>query len=589
MTDLLLVLQVAIALSFGGLAARSAASWIRETDRRHGYLAIALGSLALLILIAPLLGGGAGGAVPQSITDVAIVLFLFSGYALLMFRDTFLPFARATHWAIIAALAVVAAFAIAVQLPADPMRSHTELQTVALVAVVVAWTLCILEPTIRFWLAARERRAVEAARLRALSAGYAGILLVVIMGTVGAGLGPVWTFLTDLIALAVVPILYVSFAPPVWLRRVWRQPEEDEFRSALHDLLVHSPDRETLARRALAWAQRLVGGESAFVIDSDRSILATQGLAPEQAAAIAESHDIVSAAGQGHQPWRREHMLVVPLDLERGRGAIVITSGRLTPVFGDDELSRLLQYAGSVTAGLDRVTLSSRIQALEKAKSDFLNIASHELRGPMTIIKGYLTMLEGGALGDLPAKAESVLPLLISKSDEITWMLEQMVEASRLEEGRLELNKRPADVVEITDTAIEGVKLLLRGHDLKLDEPAEPLEADIDPDRFQMVVRNLLTNAAKYSPSGTDIVVRIARSDRMATVSVIDQGVGISLEDQAGLFTRFNRVKTTQHVQGTGLGLWLSREIARMHDGDLTVQSIAGRGSTFVLAVPLKQ
>jgi signal transduction histidine kinase len=267
----------------------------------------------------------------------------------------------------------------------------------------------------------------------------------------------------------------------------------------------------------------------------------------------------------------------------------VITSGRLTPVFGDDELSRLLQYAGSVTAGLDRVTLSSRIQALEKAKSDFLNIASHELRGPMTIIKGYLTMLEGGALGDLPAKAESVLPLLISKSDEITWMLEQMVEASRLEEGRLELNKRPADVVEITDTAIEGVKLLMRGHDLKLDEPAEPLEADIDPDRFQMVVRNLLTNAAKYSPSGTDIVVRIARSDRMATVSVIDQGVGISLEDQAGLFTRFNRVKTTQHVQGTGLGLWLSREIARMHDGDLTVQSIAGRGSTFVLAVPLKQ
>jgi signal transduction histidine kinase len=103
------------------------------------------------------------------------------------------------------------------------------------------------------------------------------------------------------------------------------------------------------------------------------------------------------------------------------------------------------------------------------------------------------------------------------------------------------------------------------------------------------VVRNLLSNAAKYSPSGSDIIVRIGRDDGMATVSVIDQGVGISLEDQAALFTRFSRVKTTQHVQGTGLGLWLSREIARMHDGDLTVQSIAGRGSTFVLAVPLTQ
>jgi len=587
MTELLLVLQLAIALSFGALAVRSAVSWIRETDRRHGFLALAMGSLALLILIAPLLGGG--GAEAQAMTDVVLVLFLFSGYALLMFRDSFLPFARHTRWALTAALALIAPFGIAVQLPSDPQGSHSALQSVALAAVLIAWALCIIEPTIRFSLAARERRAVEAARLRALSAGYAGILLVVIIGTLAAGLGAAWTLLTDVIALAVVPILYASFAPPTWLRRVWRQPEEDQFRSALHDLLVHSPDRQTLAQRAVVWAQRLVGGESAFVIDSDRSILATEGVAAERAAEIAQRHDFLSPSGREDEPWRNEHMLVVPLDLQKGRGAMVIISGRLTPVFGDDEMSRLVQYASSVTAGLDRVTLNSRIHALEKAKSDFLNIASHELRGPMTIIKGYLTMLDAGALGELSPRASSVLPLLVSKSDEITWMLEQMVETSRLEEGRLELNQQRGDVVEITDMAIEGVKFLLRGHDLKLDEPPEPLEADIDPDRFQMVVRNLLSNAAKYSPPGSDILVRIERHDEMATVSVIDHGVGISLEDQASLFTRFGRVKTTQHVQGTGLGLWLSREIARMHDGDLTVQSVVGRGSTFTLAVPLKR
>ena len=361
MTELLLVLQLAIALAFGALAAWSAFSWIRETDRRHGYLALALGSLALLILIAPLLGGG--GAEPQALTDVALVLFLFSGYALLMFRDSFLPFERRTRWAITAALALIATLGIAVQLPSDPQRSHSALQSVALAAVLVAWALCILEPTVRFWLAARERRAVEAARLRALSAGYAGILVVVIIGTLGAGLGAAWTMLTDLIALAVVPVLYVSFAPPAWLRRVWRQPEEDQFRSALHDLLVHSPDRQTLAHRAVVWAQRLVGGESAFVIDSDRSILATEGVATDRAAEIAQRHDFLSASGREDEPWRKEHMLVVPLDLQKGRGAIVIISGRLTPIFGDDELSRLVQYATSVTAGLDRVSLNSRIHA----------------------------------------------------------------------------------------------------------------------------------------------------------------------------------------------------------------------------------
>ncbi|HEY0830415.1 MAG TPA: HAMP domain-containing sensor histidine kinase [Candidatus Dormibacteraeota bacterium] len=366
-------------------------------------------------------------------------------------------------------------------------------------------------------------------------------------------------------------------------------PQDDQFRSALHDLLLYSPDRETLAHRALVWAQRLVGGESAFVIDSDRSILASQGVDLAEASRIAAGNDFLSVAGQKHEPWRQDHLLIVPLDLQKGPGAIVLISGRLTPTFGDDELSHLAEYAVSITAGLDRVMLTSRVQALEKAKSEFLNVASHELRGPMTIIKGYLTMLETGSLGELPPKATSVLPLLIAKSDEITWMLEQMLEAARLEEGRLELDKKRGDVVELTDRAIDGVKILLRGHELSVDEPAEPVQADLDPDRFQMVVRNLLSNAAKYSPAGSGITVRIRRNQGMATVAVIDRGVGISPDDQVKLFTRFGRVQNALHVQGTGLGLWLSREIARMHGGDVTVQSDAGRGSTFLLTVPLGQ
>ena len=587
MAELLLVLQLAVAVAFGALAIRSAASWIQQSDRRHGYLALALGSLTLVILIAPLLGGG--GPEAQVLTDMSLVLFLVSGYALLMFRDSFVPFSRRTRVLIPAVIGLVAIFAIAVRLPAEPQGAHGPLQVIALVAVLVIWSMCNLEPIIRFWQSAKGRHTVEAARLRALSAGYGGILFVVIVGTLGSGLGQGWTLFTDLISLAVAPILYVSFAPPAWLRRMWREPEEGPFRSALHDLLLYSPDRATLAGRALSWAQRLVGGEGAFLVDSDDTILAARGIEPAQAAEIVSEHDFLSSIEPGQEPWRKEHMLVVPLYLQSGRGAIVIISGRLTPIFGDDELSRLVLYASSISAGLDRVSLNSRIHALERAKSDFLNVASHELRGPMTIIKGYLTMLEAGSLGDLSPKAASVLPLLISKSDEINWMLEQMLEASRLEEGRLELNKKRGDVVEITDMAIDGVRMLLRGHDVRLDEPAEPLQAELDPDRFQMVVRNLLSNAAKYSPAGTDIIVRIKRDDGMAAISVIDQGVGISKEDQANLFTRFGRIPTSQHVQGTGLGLWLSREIARMHDGDLTVQSAAGTGSTFVLKVPLTQ
>jgi signal transduction histidine kinase len=168
-------------------------------------------------------------------------------------------------------------------------------------------------------------------------------------------------------------------------------------------------------------------------------------------------------------------------------------------------------------------------------------------------------------------------------------MIEQMIEASRLEEGRLALKKHRADIVELTEGAIEGIRMTLSGHELKVDLPVESIEANVDADRFQIVVRNLLSNAAKYSPSGTDINIDVHRNGDRAFVSVRDEGVGISKEDQAGLFTRFGRIEGSIHVQGTGLGLWLSREIARMHDGDLTVDSKVGVGSTFTFSVPLTQ
>jgi signal transduction histidine kinase len=103
-----------------------------------------------------------------------------------------------------------------------------------------------------------------------------------------------------------------------------------------------------------------------------------------------------------------------------------------------------------------------------------------------------------------------------------------------------------------------------------------------------MVVRNLLSNAAKYSHEGTKIKLQLS-ANGVARVAVSDEGIGINEEDQARLFSRFVRIETksTEGIAGTGLGLWLSREIARMHDGDLTVESTPGRGSTFTLQIPL--
>jgi signal transduction histidine kinase len=389
-----------------------------------------------------------------------------------------------------------------------------------------------------------------------------------------------------LLAAAAAALLVCGIALVMLWGRVSREPEEAQFRQALHDLLIYSPDRETLAERGLGWADRLAGGCGGFVIDSDGSILATRGMTPEQATTLAAGSHLEPSAAATPGPRQVGGLLVMPLALHGGAGTMAIVMEGGGPM-GEAGLRRVSEYATSITASLDRVTLNTRIHALERAKTDLLSIASHEIRGPMTIIKGYLTMLEAGSMGELPAKAHSVLPLLVSKSDEIDWMIEQMSETSRLEEGRLELDRRPADLGELIEETVAGMRLLLNGHTVQVNVPAEPIHAEVDRDRFRIVVRNLVGNAVKYSAGGTEVVVDVRREGDQAKISVTDSGVGLSAEQQARLFTRFTRIENELHLRGTGLGLWLSREIARMHGGDLTVESTEGKGSTFTFAVPL--
>ena len=582
-------MPLAIEVAFVLLSVAMLADWLSHRERRRGYLALAFGSLTLLVLIAPSLSDA--GPYGRPLIDLAILLFLLSGWALLMFRDSFIPLGAGTRRFVAVVIVLVAGFAIFVELPTDAQAPHGALQSVALAAILITWGACVVEPIVTLWLASRGRPAVEGARLRSLSLGYAGLVAVVMFGSLGGALvtNDAAQLALDLVALAIVPLLFISFYPPAWLRRLWSRPEEEELRQGLHSLLTFSPDRVTQAERALEWATRLVGGKGALIIDSDSSILTYRGLSEEEAKAVAARAAASPQAGEVRSPPRGSPTLVIPLELQEGAGAMVLVAGAFTPLFGDDEVVRLRQYAGSITAGLDRVTLSARIRDLEKAKTEFMNIASHELRGPMTVIKGYLTMLESGSLGAIAPRAMSILPLLIAKADEVNSMVEQMLEAARLEEGRFGLRKERGDIVELTELAIDSVRPMLAKHDLAVELPPAPILAEVDSERFQIVVKNLITNAIKYSSADSPIAVLVNRNGKTARVMVVDQGIGIAPEDQAILFTKFGRIhrESTMHVAGSGLGLWLSREIARMHDGDIKVDSTEGEGSTFIFEVPI--
>jgi signal transduction histidine kinase len=480
-----------------------------------------------------------------------------------------------------------------VTLPSDPHQRPTAIQSVATILLVVVWSACVIEPIIRFWIASGRRPAVQRARLRAIAAGYGAIVAILLVAGFGgaSATDPVVQWLFEAVAVVALPLLYASFAAPRWLRRLWRQGEEEQYREAVHELVLFSPDRATLARRAAEWGLRLVGAEGIAIVDANGEMLALRGLAGDAAHQLAARVDPKGQPALFATPGSsREDAIVVPLPLDLGMGAMVVVSGPYTPFFGTDEVSRLRGYAANITAALDRARVTERLAALEKTKTQFLNLASHELRSPLGVINGYLSMLEQGSLGQLQESGLRAIEVLKAKTAELNVLVAQMLDAARLEDGRLALNRDRVDLREIAAEAMQVVRPLAGpDHVLTLETPPLPVTVMGDADRIKTIVSNLLENAIKYSPNGGRIQCRVSIEDGVAaTLRVVDGGVGIAREDLARLFNRFERIehRETSHVGGTGLGLYLSRELARQHGGDIHVESQPHSGSTFTLTLP---
>jgi signal transduction histidine kinase len=414
--------------------------------------------------------------------------------------------------------------------------------------------------------------------MRFLSAGFA-VLIVILLVTVLGGSAlqsPTATLIIQLFALASVPAIYVSFAPPSLLRRIWRMSEENEVRGAMQDLLIFSPSRQVLAERAAYWAVRLMGATAGFVTDADGKVLATSGVDPERAAALA-------AGGPS------EDVIMAPLHLGEGEGTLAILAGRYTPMFGSDEVSQMNAYANSVSAGLERARVTERMAAIETNKTQFLNLASHELRGPVTVLRGYVSMLESGLLGHLNERGRKAAVVMAAKVSEMNELIEEMIEAARLEDGALALRLVEADLRDVVRAAADSVGPIVdSAHRLDLDLPERRVRVKVDTDRTKTIIGNLMSNAIKYSPAGGTVTCQVRARAGIARVAVSDEGLGISAESLPLLFTRFGRVITpdTEHLKGTGLGLFLGRQLARMQGGDITVLSTEGQGSTFTLHLP---
>ena len=577
------VAQNVTAIAFIALGIATAIQWRRRRGRADAMLCFSLVSLAggaAIVRVQALLG-------PSAVAGIlAIVLFELSGYFILLFRDSFLPLKRSTLRLANVALAV--GCLVGVALTTVFAHAGRYVTTSLTLVVVLIWVAFVSEPVVRFWLASAKAPSVQKGRMRALSFGFSALIAILVVSVVGGAAlkSPAAILITQALVLLIVPVIYASFAPPAILRRIWRMREEDRLRAAIQDLLIFSPGPQALAEQAVGWATRILGAEAAFIVVDGGKMLASRGIAEPHVKEILERKAAQRDGGVASDP---ETTIVVPLALSEGIGYLGVVGGPFTPLFGTDEVMQLTGYASSVTAGLERTKVTERIAAVEKHKSQFLNLASHELRGPLTVIRGYASMLESGLLGELNDRGRKAAPVMVTKILEMNALIEQMIEAARLEDGALLIKPRDLDLRDIATAAVESVRQVLEeAHTLDLQVPSRPVRVSVDGERIQTIITNLIDNAVKYSPSGGEVICSVTLSGGVARLSVTDRGLGIAKDDLAVLFTRFGRVTNagTDHLPGTGLGLYLGRQLARLHGGEITVESVAGRGSTFTLHLP---
>jgi signal transduction histidine kinase len=595
-TDLLQALSLISMSAFLLIAVLAVRDWLRYRDAGRGWLALAISSLAVVSVT-----GQLAKLVHEATwitTDVTLAVFMLAGLALLLFRDTVIPLGRRVRTAAVAITAAVTVGYGIGSVGTTGTASLRPLQYGLLLALVVVWCLSVGEPSVRFWLVARRLPAVQRARLRSLSAGYGAIVAILVIDVAAGSYAsnPVLQVIVGFAQLGIVPLLYAGFAAPRWLRRLWREREEALVWQAIHDILRFSPDRRTLASRALDWALRVAGGDQGFVAYPTDAMLATYGLSETEASEL--RHLIGSATpARAVQTGRTDHPAAIVCPVEAGdqRGMLVLLSGPFTPLFGEDEVDWVAQYAGLVATGLQRVALveavrehsaqaeaaNRKLAAANKELEAFTYTVSHDLRAPLRAINGFTAILMDEHGAELTPQAKSYLTRVEENGTRMGLLVDDLLAFSRL--SRQALRKSSVNTHDVVQAVWNRAAADLgdRVVDFRLgDLPV----TESDPLLLEQVFFNLLSNALKYSVRRERTIIEVGTKKEPSGQTVFyveDNGVGFDMRYVGKLFGVFQRLHTADQYEGTGVGLAIVQRIVHRHGGRVWAEGEPDKGATF--------
>jgi len=302
-------------------------------------------------------------------------------------------------------------------------------------------------------------------------------------------------------------------------------------------------------------------------------------------------------AAREQAPQLRIHFttgLMVPLGTRAGTaGVITCLSTAERPPYGPADLSLMQDLARRCAMAIDNASLYREAREAISIRDEFLSVAAHELKTPMTSLRGYAQLLarefERGEAPN-PERARRAATTIQVQSDKLARLVAQLLDISRIQSGKLAIERKPTDLSQLAREVIDAAQTQLKLHTIVARLPRE-LIVDIDPLRIEQVVTNLIDNAIKYSPEGGQIDVQLGRAagSGMVRLAVRDHGVGVPPEHRAHIFDRFYQAHAggpLTSMAGMGLGLYISRQIVELHGGEIGAEFPEDGGTRLIVRLP---
>jgi signal transduction histidine kinase len=570
-------LQYVNNVAYIALGAVLFAVWWRRRDRASMWAAIAFGDLAILELLAHI-PNHPGNLPERAVGRVIIAMIVVFPYLLFRFTNAFRRTSRRLAVVLLSLSVILVAWTFLLPSIPQPDEPRGAAFEAFVIVFFVHWVALSTVSATSLWRAGRAQPTVARRRMTLLAVATALLTLAIFFAVLttrrygGLSLG------SQVAATVAVVAFFLGFTPPLILRLLWRRPEQERMQEAWASLLTFAQTQQEIAARVLEPGAAIVGARAIAIRNAEGVVVGRWNVGED----VLDTDELP-------QLWPDAE--IVDVDLAGG-GTLAVWTSPYAPFFGDEEL-RLLRTLGILIGlALDRVRLfeaehAARL-ALERAdevKMNFIALAAHELRTPVTTIRGFATTLHH--LRDrLPEQQQHELQgALVQQTERLALLVEQLLDLSRLDAEAIEIAPEPlhvrSQVEQIVATAAP------EAGSVEIEVPEEAV-AVVDRNVLDRILTNLITNAFKY---GTPpIKVLAEQSDRHFRLVVEDEGRGVSPEFVPDLFERFTRSEGSRTgAVGTGLGLAIARSYARAHGGDLVYEDAEPHGARFRLVLPMSR